>query len=139
MNLREILNAIRPYVQGWTFQDGIWTPTFTGFSADPAGVIALYALWGNRCRVDVVMPNAGTSNATDFTVSAPFPAAVVSGMSWGGVWWTAQDNGAFLTAPGRVYISSGGSVFALLKDTVNAAWTASGAKKAYFGLEYQIN
>ncbi len=139
MDIRDLINPLGGHFLriNWV-KEGVWVPTFGGFSADPAGVIARYVLRGTRCRVDVMMPNDGTSNANFLNVSAPFPAAVVAGMSWGAVWWTGVDNGAVLTAPGRVYINSGQTLFNLNKDIGVGTWTTSGGKRAHFGLEYEI-
>jgi hypothetical protein len=115
-----------------------WTPTFTGFSADPASPICRYVLVGKMCTAFVRLPNTGTSNATTFTVSAPFTAATVANMLWGTTWWTAVDNGVTLTVPGRLWIASAGTAFLLYKDTTGAAWTNSGTKSANFTLTYEI-
>jgi hypothetical protein len=123
---------------GADYSSGTWTPSFTGFSADPASPICRYLLVGKMCTVSVTMPNPGTSNTTGFTVSAPFTAA--TGISWGSLFWYGYDNGAALATPGSVYISSAGTVF-VLRKTINgadASWTAANGKAAYFTITYEI-
>lgn len=114
-----------------------WTPTFTGFSADPANSICRYVLVGKLCTTFVRMPFAGTSNATGFTVSAPFAAATITNM----VWYSQTvftDNGAGSATLGMVTIQSAGTVFNLFRDFTGATWTAAGDKRAQFTIIYEV-
>jgi hypothetical protein len=109
-----------------------WTPTFTGFSANPTAVIARYVLIGKMCYVNVYMGNAGTSNANTFTVSAPFPAAVIANTSC-----PARDGGTNI-ATGQVEIRAGESSFRLLILGSTSNWTTSGEKRARFQIFYEV-
>jgi len=112
---------------------GVWvdyTPTFTGFSADPAGGIYRHFRTGKLCAVFIRQPNAGTSDATTFTISAPFTSANILNMLWMG---SAQvtDNGTTLAASGLIQISPNTAIFNVYAAFGGAgvAWTASGNKR----------
>ncbi len=139
MDIRELIRPLEAHFlrTNWV-QKGVWVPVFTGFSADPTGVIARYVLTGNLCKLFVFMTGNGTSSDVVFNVTAPFVSANIAGMAWGGLWWTAVDNNVALTAPGRVYINANTNLITLQKDTVNGPWTNTGGKRAHFGLEYEI-
>jgi len=115
-----------------------YTPTYSGFSANPTSV-ARFCIVGRVCRVQVTMTAAGTSNATTFTVSAPVTSANIPNSRAGNTWLGAMDNGAYLPAPGRVYILHNSGTITIHKNMDGSvAWTASGQKYANFGLEYEI-
>ncbi len=115
-----------------------WTPTLTGFSTNPVSAIYEFTINAGVCTVFVSSPNHGTSNASDYSISAPIPAKVRATQYWGGSWHTAYDNSAVLTSPGRTLISSGGTAVLLYKDQAAGTWTASGGKRAYFQLGYEV-
>jgi hypothetical protein len=119
------------------YSAGTWTPSYGGFSVNPTGAICRYVLVGKLCTAFVRMPNAGTSNATNFTVSIPFTAVTVAGMAWYG-YGGYVDNGAQGSAPCLVNISSGGSIATLYKDWLGAGWTAAGNKQATFTIVYEV-
>ncbi len=115
-----------------------WTPTFTGFSADPSGGIYRWRAYGQTVKCFIRQPNTGTSNATGFTISAPVTAATITNMQWG-VLASVTDNGTFLTTPGAMRILTAGTVFDVFKDSSLAAFTASGTKRVFSAnIEYQF-
>lgn len=119
--------------EGWN----TWTPTVTGFSANPTAVYRYLFLPNKLVLAYVYMTAAGTSNATTFTISAPIVAATVTNMVWEVPCSFAKDNSSALTAPARAYIGSAGTDFTLTKDLAGASWTNSGTKSANFTILYQ--
>ena len=115
-----------------------WTPTLVGFSADPANAVYQFTLKGKVCTVTVRQGTAGTSNATNFTITTPIAAATVSNHTWGNTFWAGTDNGVALTAAGRAIIASAGTVITLGLDISGAAWTNANGKAASFTIIYQI-
>ena len=113
-----------------------YTPTFTGFSADPATFVAKYAILGNLCTVIFRTLADGTSNAIGFTITAPVTAATVTDMFWQTPCLT-RDNGTNF-ANGDIYIGSAGTAFTIEKDFTSANFTGSGGKGAYFTITYQF-
>lgn len=102
-----------------------WTPTLVGFSTPPTGVYR-YSLVGKMCTIFVKQSTNGTSNSTAFTISLPFPAATVSGMSWDTVIQTVNNGTSGI---GWASISSGGTVVNLYSDAGGSGWAASGNKR----------
>lgn len=115
---------------------GVWTPAFTGFSVAPAGGIYRYIVIGKLCTCFVRMPNAGTSNATTFTLTAPFTAVAIASDSWYAA-VLATDNGALIANPGLASISANSNVINLYTGFALAAWTATGNKAAQFTLIFE--
>lgn len=111
-----------------------WTPTAVGFSSGFASV-ARYKIANSKMNV-AVASSAGTSNATNFTISAPMVAATVSNMFWGNATGAIVDNSAGV-ATGDVYIGSAGTTFTLRKSALTT-WTNTGTKTALFELSYEI-
>jgi hypothetical protein len=105
-----------------------WLPTFTGFTATvPTGTYS-YKLIGDICVVDQIAATNGTSNATTFTQTFPFPFAV-SNASAGIV--NAWDNGAGQATPAQMQSTAGSATAAYYKTFYQVAWTNAGAKNAY--------
>ena len=113
-----------------------WTPTFTGFSADPASPLCRFTIQGTLCIISVYMPNNGTSNAVTFYVSLPVTAATVTGMYWRCLLGYALDNGVSV-APGYGQIASAGTTIDLYRQ-LGADWTNSGNKRSDFTAFYQV-
>lgn len=111
-----------------------FTPGFTGFSADPSGVVAAYKKIGKTCFIRISMSN-GTSNATGFTITTlPFTSAATAQYFPASF---ATDNGTQTTGKG-VIINSGTTVL-ILTDSAGSAtgWTNSGTKGALISLAYE--
>lgn len=138
MNLEDLLKAIRATVIEWILKYDTWVPTFGGFAADPAGGIYRYVLVGKMCTCFIGMPNAGTSNATSFSISLPFAAASVTNMTWRAP-ITAYDNGAALDTPGLAIVGAGGTSVFLYTAWNGSLWTAAGGKRAQFTITYEID
>ena len=135
MNIREILNAIKPYVLGWISASGIWTPGYTGFSVNPTPSEAIFIALPQLCFIHLRHSSAGTSNATSFTITG-LPIPVKAGVTPNCHAAYAMDNSAALTGPVRV--SPSGTTLTLFKDAASGAWTASGSKYADIDIWYPI-
>lgn len=105
-----------------------YSPTFTGFSADPTGTVAQFSIHGYDVIVYIRQPNNGTSNATSFTISAPVQAKTLTNAVWG-TSGPFVDNSAASATPGRFQISSGTSTINLFTSMTSAVWTASNGKR----------
>ena len=114
-----------------------YTPSYTGFSSDPT-IKTRYAVHGKVCIVTAAATANGTSNATSFTMSAPFTAATVSSMIWANALAYYVDSGSATYGNGRAAISSGSSTITLSAETGPTGWTSSGNKAATFMLIYEI-
>lgn len=115
-----------------------WSPVFGGFSANPSGGIYRYKIYDDRITVAVEQPNAGTSNATSFTITAPITSATVASM----IWWSpisrGTDNAAALTTKDQANMGSATQTISLAKASSSSGWTSSSTKSARFMLDYQI-
>lgn len=113
-----------------------WTPTFTGFSADPTAVTSRYSLNGKLCTI-YLDSTAGTSNATTFTITLPFAAANTSSQSFSGL--MVSNNSGATTSPGLIRTRANSNVADLYLNSSAAAWTGSGTKNARIGsFTYEI-
>lgn len=119
------LNLVAGTSSSWAMQT--WSPTFTGFSANPTGTY-YYVQIGKVVIVSINMSAAGTSNTTTFSISAPVTARTISGAQWQSA-GQGKDNGAGITTPVLVRINSGSSTINVFKDWTGTAWTASGDKQ----------
>jgi hypothetical protein len=143
MNLQREFEKLRGEVNGLLkrtprYEEGSWTPTFTGFSVDPVGSYR-YIRVGKLCTLFVRMTTGGTTNATAITLSLPMQAAAVgTGWAWMNPLAVTVDNGVTQTTPGRAQIVTGGSVATLFKDTALGAWTNGGVMSVTFQLTYEI-
>jgi uncharacterized protein YaiE (UPF0345 family) len=113
-----------------------WSPTFTGFSANPTGGIYRFTVLGRKCTVHFNQPNNGTSNATGYTATAPVSAVTITN----GLWQTGipylVDNGAASVDTGRARIPSASNIITILPNS--GSWTAANGKSANFTLEYEV-
>lgn len=107
-----------------------WTPTPTGFSANPTSTVNRYRLDMDNILAEIRQGGAGTSNATTFTLSLPFTAKTLTNMTWGAL-GSADDNSAALSAACGARITNATNVLTLDKtaDAGATAWTASGTKR----------
>jgi len=113
-----------------------WSPTITGFSANPTGGIYRYRTIGGETEIEIRQPNDGTSNATTFTISLPVAAATITDMVWQET-CRVKNNGTFVAAPGYASITSGGTVIDLFINTGTTAWgAASGKRVDYLRMKY---
>jgi len=109
-----------------------YTPTFTGFSADPTAVDASYNVEGKRCTVRMHM-TAGTSNATTLTITAPFNARSRQ------VYPIIVSNNNTVQA-GRcdIAVVSNTNIITVYATPAAGAFTASGNKAAYLCITYEM-
>lgn len=112
-----------------------WVPTLTGFSANPTNTVYRYQIRNNNIFIKVCQITSGTSNATNFVITAPFTAQTVTNMVWYVV-GLGIDNGVISTA--YFSISSAGSVITVTYGPASALWTNSGAKRAIGLIDYEI-
>lgn len=115
-----------------------WSPTLAGFSANPTASSYRYKIDGDQCTVCVRQNTNGTSNATNFTISAPIVAATVTDGNWGTTLVSIIDNGAAVSQAARAYILTASSTITLDKDLNSGAWTNVNGKRASFTLTYEI-
>lgn len=113
------------------YEEGTYTPTVTGFSADPVGMTARYTRVGRAVTVQIYMPNAGTSNSVGFTVSLPF----ASGFTFQGVLGQATNNSAATTCVG--YLTATSSTLTLYEGVGNN-WASTNGKAANISFTYFV-
>lgn len=111
-----------------------WTPTWGGFSVNPSGVTAKYIQLGKivLCYLDLA---AGTSNATNFTLTLPVSAKFA--VSVGPL--TVTDNGSLQTTPGRMVLTAASTTATVYKDSASTGWTAANGKGAVGSWWYEAN
>jgi len=100
-----------------------YTPTYTGFSANPTSEECKFSTHGNRIFVRIAGASAGTSNATGFTATSPVTAVAAALGIGNGV-----DNSSVLSSPSRCVIPAASAVITIHKDFASGAWTGSGNK-----------
>lgn len=106
-----------------------WTPTFTGFSADPTNVEAKYFRTGNRIETRVSM-SGGTSNATTFTMTMPFQSLLAYNKAL-----VLFNAGSAVLGNGR--LAAGSNVLTMF-TAGSTAFTASGVKQvSWSDLSYE--
>lgn len=115
-----------------------WVPTFGGYSVAPTGGIYRYCLIGKLCIITISMPNGGTSDATSFTITAPFISKNTANHYCGAVLSYAVDNGVALTVAARASLGPNTTTINLYTNMASGTWTASGAKRVYFTLAYEV-
>lgn len=117
----------------------IFTPTITGFSANPTNTIYQYKVRNTDVILRSRQAANGTSNATTFTMTTPFTALTLTNAAWQSVAIPSIDNGAATSSPGFVQILSATNTINVYKDSAAAAWTnANGKRVGYFELPYPI-
>ena len=123
---------------GYTVQSqyvtGTWIPTYTGFTggSEPTVTIAEYYLTGKVCNARLAA-SAGTSNATSFTVTLPFPAASTGQQNFTIL---VTNGGTLQTTPGRLATRVGSNIADIYLNTGTGTFTASGNKNAVFNITY---
>ena len=121
-----------------------WTtyvPTLTGFSANPTSTIYQYKLIMGEVFVRARQLTAGTSNATTFTMTAPFTAMTLTNGIWSTTAAPAVDNGVLTTTPALVRVSSASATINVYKNTDGGTtgWTnVNGKVVGYFQLQYPL-
>ena len=114
-----------------------WTPTLTGFSANPTNTVYRFSLVGRKCSIDVRQGTSGTSSTTAFTISLPITAVTLSNAAWTAA-GQGVDNGGILPPAIMISFSSGATVANLYTNFAGAGWTAANGKSASFQMSYEI-
>lgn len=109
-----------------------YTPTITGFSANPTGGIYRYRQLGKTVILSICQPTNGTSNSASFTISLPVAAATIASQQWIGN-CSVTDNSVTATVPGLMNIQSAGTTVGIYKDWAGNGFTASGNKRCPYG------
>lgn len=112
-----------------------YVPVLDGFSADPANACYQFRIVGQVVTVFVSQPNAGTSDANNFTITAPIAAKTITNMEWYVYAW-GIDNNTYSNVMARIL--SAGTVFIMVIVGGSTTWTASGNKRASFQISYPI-
>lgn len=102
-----------------------YTPTITGFSADPTDLVSRFKLDGTTCTLVLGTATPGTSDATTLTYSLPIQSEILPNEVWVGPAFLV-DNGAPVT--GVCKIPSGSSVANFYLDYAETGFTGSGDK-----------
>src|SRR5687768_7202753 len=128
------LNAGRTKINAnFTEVYGAWAdhvPTFTGFSADPAGYTSRKFIVNKLCHYHFV--GTGTSNATTLTMTLPAVAKYLQSF----LIRITNNNGAYTT--GLLLTAAGSNVATLYSSPAAAAWTASSTKGALFTITFEV-
>jgi hypothetical protein len=83
---------------------------------------------------------AGTSNATGFTMTAPFAASNVgAGGRWSNRIATATDNGTAGLTLAYAEMVSGSNIITLRVSPASPNWTNANGKGADFTLYYEVD
>lgn len=115
-----------------------YTPTYTGFSANPTTGSSRFNIIGTRCLIQHSESVAGTSNATGFTFSLPVNSSSTSGGNWSSS-AQVQDSGTIQTNSGLIQFGTTSAVANVYKSWNATSWTSSGSKACQFGqIEYEF-
>lgn len=101
-----------------------WTPSYTGFSANPTLITRWYSIGGKTAFVTIAETSSGTSNATTFTITLPFTPK--STQFIGG--FRIKDNGGYSTTQGGIGLTAGSTTASIFRDATGTAFTTSNAK-----------
>jgi hypothetical protein len=126
-------SAVSPYGFPLSFS---FTPTWTGFSANPTTAVCRFSINGGFCDYWFTASGAGTSNATTTTVTVPITTGSTATMRL--PLMAVTDNSVSATTPGVIVISGGSSTIDFRKDGTLAAWTAAGSKSMNWAIRYPI-
>lgn len=108
-----------------------WSPSFTGFSVNPAGTHN-FSVSGRTVTVNIY-ETSGTSNATTLTISLPIAPA---DNQW--IVIIPYDNGALQSNPGLLVLAAGNATANAYKTLLVGAWTNIGSKYIYGSFSYRI-
>lgn len=114
-----------------------WSPTLTGFSANPANGVYRYRRIGKDVTLQIRQPTNGTSNSATFTISLPFTAATITNMEWHAP--CQVTNGSTQTTPGLMYIGTGGTAIEVYLNYGAAGFATTGNKRMGYGqITYEV-
>lgn len=133
-------NAATNYLTYDTTSTPDWTSFagsvgFTGFSANPTGVVARYKKIGKTCFINISMSN-GTSNATTFTITGlPFTSATGFTQYFAGA--GGANNGAVITGNVFGFIATASTTITCALNGSGSGWTAANGKAVLFSFCYE--
>lgn len=110
-----------------------YTVTWTGFSADPTNVVAMYRVTGGTVWGFIRGATAGTSgggSATTLTATLPCTSLSSAATRWFATAYT--DNGVNGTAPGHGQIPGNSTTINCFTNWAAGAWTNTGNKTIRF-------
>lgn len=114
-----------------------YTPTWTGFSADPTVSVCKFSIQWSTCAITLNCSANGTSNTTGMTITTPNSITSVWQFYW--VAGFAVDNSVTLTTVTQVQTNDTASVIQFRKTPDSStSWTASGAKRANCTISFQF-
>jgi hypothetical protein len=113
------------------------TQVVTGFSSVPTSVYYRYKLSNSNLFLNYNPTTAGTSNATGYTLLAPFKVGRYEDFAIG---IAALDNAGWFAGFARMdsFLASSNSII-LEKSNLGGTWTASGSKSARFAINFNIS
>lgn len=111
-----------------------YSPTFIGFSVAPSGHDCQFSMVGKIVHFQFQGGMDGTSNSTDFQMSLPILASSLNPQTY--TYTLVKDNGVF--GDGIVNTQVAASGYLKFRKTGLAAFTASGAKNAWFSIAYRV-
>jgi len=102
-----------------------WSPTLTGWSADPSNAANRFAITGRKCEIMVAQTTAGTSGSTSKSITLPVTPRLVTNGRWYGTGYALNNNSA---VEAGLVINSNDATGVLTNGNtgVAASWTASG-------------
>ena len=114
-----------------------WTPTITGFSANPTNSVYRYTQVGKTVTALIRQGANGTSNSTTFTVTLPVAASAATN-TIAVLFGAGVNNSAGLASPCMVVINASAPTIATMyTDAANTGWAASGGKRITVTLVYE--
>ncbi len=116
---------------GWTDFSG--SIGFTGFSANPTGIVARYKLIGKICHICLIM-TAGTSNTTAFTITG-LPVTSSGNLQRVSIAKVLNNSAQVYTAD--AFISASSTILSLVLNGSGSGWTNSGTKSAEGNFFYE--
>lgn len=118
-----------------------WTPTFTGFSADPTGTHK-FRILPHGMYVDVQHSSNGTSNANTFYFTPPPGIQLPDNATLGLLYLAIDNNSIVVTSPGKVLSAvTATNLYRIWKDyaqTGDTHWTTSNGKRCRFSIVHPI-
>lgn len=100
-----------------------WTPTLTGYSANPTNTVYEYRIENNYMECWFRESSNGTSNATSITETLPFTCKTLANAEYDGQ-GAGIDNGGALTTTVRGVIASAGTTIAFFPNgSAGSTWT----------------
>lgn len=112
-----------------------YVPSWGGFSADPSGVVAKFAVVGNLCYIRIHLGGMGASNATTLTFTLPIAALLVQHGIPGG---TSHNNSTTEPRIGVINVSAASATAQAYPTGEQGTWSASGNKGIFPNFFYQF-